>query len=170
MSDRLVIGYSGRPQFESARAALGDVVFVPGGHACDLGVSLAGSHIFTQDEIDRARLGIVNLHLAPLPEYRGRYSAGHALRNGEKEYGVTLHYVDAGIDTGPIIAARRFGIAKHETVDSLRARAFLHGTRLWLEWAPRLIAAALAGQRLPAVAQDESRAHYYDRHSLALLR
>lgn len=165
----IVVGYTGRPQLESCRASLGDVIFVPAGGVCDLGVSIGGSHIFTQEELDRARCGIVNLHFAPLPEYRGRYSAGHALRNGEKEFGATLHYVDAGIDTGPIIASRRFEIAKHETVDTLRARAFMHGTRLWIEWAPRLVEAARNGVRLLATAQDESRAHYYDRHSLALL-
>lgn len=170
MPDRIVIGYTGRPQFESARAMLGDATFVPAGGPCDLGVSLAGSHIFSAEEIAAARCGIVNLHLAPLPQYRGRYSAGHALRNGETEFGVTLHYIDEGIDTGPVIAIRRFAIAKHETVDSLRARAFLHGTWLWCEWAPRLVAAALDGQRVPAVPQDESLAHYYDRASISLLR
>ena len=164
------VAYTGRPELEECRAALGAVEFVPLGSACDLGVSIGGSHIFTAVEIARARCGIVNLHFALLPQYRGRYSAGHALRNGETQYGVTLHYVDKGIDTGPIIAQRVFDIAADETVGSLRTRAFDAGVRLWHDWAPRLVADAALGFRVPSFAQDESKARYYDRASIALLR
>lgn len=154
------VAYTGRPELDG-REALGEVEFRPLGSSCDLGVSIGGSHIFTSDEIARAWCGIVNLHFAPLPQYRGRYSAGHALRNGETWFGVTLHYVDAGIDTGPIIAERLFPI--EPTVDSLRARAFSVGMALWEAWAPRLVDAAKRGERVPSWAQDETKARYYSR-------
>lgn len=73
----------------------------------ELGFSVLGSHIYTPEEIEATPLGIVNLHLAPLPAYRGFYSFSHAIANGEEEFSVTLHYVDEGIDTGPIIATAR---------------------------------------------------------------
>jgi methionyl-tRNA formyltransferase len=168
----ITVVYTGRPELDACRKALrgDDVHFVPLGWPCDLGVSIGGSHIFSQLEIDGARCGIVNLHFAPLPEYRGRYSAGHALRNGERMFGVTLHYVDARIDTGPIIATRPFRIRDGETVDTLRERAFAAGVALFLEYAPRLLDAARHGWMLPSTPQDESRARYYDRASIALLR
>jgi len=132
----------------------------------DLGISAAGTHIFDPKEIDLARCGIVNLHLAPLPEYRGRYSATHAILNREEFYGVALHYVDEGIDTGPIIAEYRFPIVFGATAGHLRARALIEGTRLFALNLPDLLTAAVCGERLPSFSQDESRARYYDRFSL----
>ena len=157
--------YTGRPALDACRDALGDVEFVPLGSPCDLGVSIGGSHIFTVAEINLARSGIVNLHFAPLPAYRGRYSAGHALRNGDPFFGATLHYVDAGIDTGPIIGQRLVAIDAGETVDSLRERAFAAGVTLFESWAPQLVDAASLGKRVPSWRQDETRARYYDRNS-----
>jgi methionyl-tRNA formyltransferase len=170
MPARVVVAYTGRPELDQCRAALGEVDFVPVGSDCDIGVSIAGSHIFTVEEIDRARFGIVNLHCAPLPEFRGRYSAGHALRLGVKQFGVALHYVNEGIDTGPIIALRHFPIEDGETVEGLRAKAFAEGIELFCDWARPLVEAASVGHRLPAYRQDEARARYFDRHSIELLR
>lgn len=162
------VAYLGRLELNHYRAALEPVRFVALG-PCDLGVSIGASHIFTPAEIALARCGIVNLHFAPLPEYRGRWSAGHALRNGDREFGATLHYVDAGIDTGPVIEVRRFPIPDNCTVDELRAMAFETGGQLWATWAPRLVAAAERGERVPAEPQDEALARYYDRASRELL-
>jgi methionyl-tRNA formyltransferase len=162
----IAVWYQGRPELDiRAKLALGTVCFTS--VRPDLGVSIGGSHIYTPAEIAAARFGIVNLHFAPLPQYRGRYSAGHAIANGDAYFGVTLHYVDEGIDTGPTIAQRLFPI--EPTVDALRARAFAVGLDLWDEWAPRIVAAAEAGHRVRSYAQDESRARYYDRHSLGRL-
>lgn len=129
---------------------------------CDLGLSIIGSHIFTADEIARARCGIANLHLAPLPEYRGRYSAAHAINEGAMTFGVTLHYVDEGIDTGPIIAEDRFAFSTRD-VEYLKDAARLVGMRLLRSWLPGLLEAAERGERLPAQPQDESRARYFSR-------
>lgn len=56
---------------------------------------------------------IVNLHNSYLPFYRGMSPISHAIRNGEKFFGVTLHLVDEGIDTGPIIGQKKFNIENH---------------------------------------------------------
>ena len=161
----LTVAYTGRPELAVCRAWLKGNVVDRFDEPFDLGISAAGSHIFPPQEIANARLGIVNLHLAPLPEYRGRYSATHAILNGH-EYGVTIHYIDEGIDTGPIIAERRWPITPIDTAHTLRARAVWEGLRLFATVLPALLAAARAGCRLPAKAQDESRARYFDRFSL----
>lgn len=158
------VAYTGRESLETCWHVLSGlgVEFVEW-DAADLGISAGGSHIFSPAEIAACRHGIVNLHMAPLPHYRGRYSAGHALRNGETYFGATLHYVDAGIDTGPVIAERLFPI-EDDTVESLREKARLTAIELFRSWAPRLMDGPV-----PSWRQDETKARYYDRASLVLL-
>ena len=66
--------------------------------------------IISQEVINSAKLGAINLHFSPLPKYRGVSPIAWALINGEKEYGVTLHFMDPGIDTGDIISQSKFNI------------------------------------------------------------
>lgn len=81
-----------------------------------------------------------NLHLAPLPEYRGFHGPTLAILDGATEYGVTLHWVDAGLDTGPIAYEARFGVYPDDTARSLYSRAEDHGydlvQRLARDWNP----------------------------------
>lgn len=64
--------------------------------------------------------GAMNLHLAPLPWYRGALtSLSFAVLRGEREFGVTLHLMDEGIDTGPILARRDFPLPDDRTVADL---------------------------------------------------
>jgi methionyl-tRNA formyltransferase len=69
------------------------------------------------------RLGTINIHRSLLPRYRGAAPVLWAIRNGDPEIGVTVHRVDDGVDTGPILA-QRGGIPLDEdlTQESLRAR------------------------------------------------
>lgn len=72
-------------------------------------IVLAQSGIVRTSLIARARLGVVNAHPGLLPDYRGIEPALWALHDGAAEcLGSSLHFVDAGIDTGPIISVRRF--------------------------------------------------------------
>ncbi len=65
------------------------------------------------------RIGCVNLHPAPLPEYRGMYPTFWELYNGERKSGVSIHFMNERLDAGPIIATRRFPISPGETIFSL---------------------------------------------------
>ena len=69
---------------------------------------------------------IINLHPAYLPEYPGLHSIERAfedhVQNGRTETGVTVHYVDCGLDSGPIIAQRHVPIYDEDTVDELEER------------------------------------------------
>lgn len=81
----------------------------------DLGISVRYNRIINQNVINSFSLGIVNTHGGILPEYRGSYCNVNAILNGEKEYGVTLHYIDAGIDEGDIIAIKKVDILPDHT-------------------------------------------------------
>jgi hypothetical protein len=100
--------------------------------APDLVVSVLTDHIFTRDEI--AVCPIVNLHPAPLPEYRGCNSYTHAIINNEAQYGVTLHRVDAGIDTGPIIRKHSVPILSDDTGRVLHDRAQVTALAMFRHW------------------------------------
>lgn len=128
-----------------------------------LGFSVLGSRIYTPEEIEATTQGIVNLHLAPLPDYRGFYAFSHAIANGEEHYEVTLHYVDEGIDTGPIIATRE--VLMPDTPQVLAYKAQEAGFKLFAEWAPRVIRAAEHGERVPSTFQPPG-GRYYGRDSL----
>lgn len=62
---------------------------------------------------------IVNIHPSLLPQFPGLDAIGQALRADAKETGVTIHYVDAGMDTGPIIAQETVSITADDTLATL---------------------------------------------------
>lgn len=70
----------------------------------DLGVIIGFPHKLPTKSISQCKHGVINLHFAPLPKYRGSGTLSQAIIRQEKEYGVTFHYVDEKLDTGPIIA------------------------------------------------------------------
>jgi phosphoribosylglycinamide formyltransferase 1 len=65
---------------------------------------------------------IVNIHPALLPAFPGKTPIEDALASGVAETGVTVHWVDEGVDSGPIIAQERVTIAGGETAALLRER------------------------------------------------
>lgn len=103
-----------------------------------------------------AASGAFNIHSGKLPEYRGGHVMMWALINGETESAATLHRVDAGIDTGPVVAEERFAIAWDDDIASLQGKLAVAGTALLTKWWP-----ALADGTAPQTPQDESRACYY---------
>ena len=73
----------------------------------DLLVSILGNQIFKQNIIDLAPKGCINLHTALLPKYRGLMPTFWVLKNNEKYTGVSVFFVDKGIDSGPIIVQKK---------------------------------------------------------------
>ncbi|SEU27306.1 phosphoribosylglycinamide formyltransferase [Paenibacillus sp. NFR01] len=65
---------------------------------------------------------IVNVHPSLLPAFAGKDAIGQALNYGVKVTGVTVHFVDGGMDTGPVIAQRPLAVEPGDTADSLAAR------------------------------------------------
>lgn len=77
---------------------------------CDYLISVQYHEILKEKHITRARKLAVNLHMAPLPEYRGCNQFSLAIIDNKKEFGTTLHQIDTRIDHGGIIAEKRFPI------------------------------------------------------------
>ncbi|GAB3947965.1 hypothetical protein GCM10028805_21200 [Spirosoma harenae] len=76
----------------------------------DLFVSIAGNQIFKQQLLDVATYGCINLHTALLPKYRGLMPSFWVLRHGETHTGVSVFFVDEGIDSGPILVQEKLAI------------------------------------------------------------
>ncbi len=90
--------------------------------APDLLISAGHQYLIAPAEIAVPRLGTVGLHPALLPRYRGSHPLWWALHNHESEAGITLYRLDAGIDTGPILAQRVVPILADDTFRSLYLR------------------------------------------------
>lgn len=87
------------------------------------GILLAGyMRILTPKLIDAYSGKIINLHPAMLPKFPGRHSILDAFEAGASETGVTVHFVDNGIDTGEIIAQEAVPILVNDTIDLLETR------------------------------------------------
>jgi methionyl-tRNA formyltransferase len=85
----------------------------------DLLISIAGNQIFKNPLIELAPQGCLNLHTALLPKYRGLMPSFWVLKNDEKETGVSVFFVDRGIDSGPVIVQKKISITKGMTQSQL---------------------------------------------------
>ncbi|MBQ7199606.1 MAG: hypothetical protein IJS29_10110 [Selenomonadaceae bacterium] len=89
----------------------------------DINVSMSFNQILKRDIINLAPKKFINCHAGALPFYRGRNILNWALINGEKEFGVTVHFVDEGIDTGDIILQNFYPISIQDRYSDLLTRA-----------------------------------------------
>jgi len=85
---------------------------------------------------------IVNIHPSLLPAFAGKDAIGQALEYGVKLTGVTVHFVDGGMDTGPVIAQRAVAVEDGDTADTLAQR--IHEVEY--ELYPEVVAAFAAGR------------------------
>lgn len=90
----------------------------------DLFVSMSFNQIFRTRAINYPPLKTINCHAGKLPFYRGRNILNWALINDEKEFGITVHYVDEGIDTGDIILQRTYAITDEDDYGTLLNTAY----------------------------------------------
>ena len=96
----------------------------------DLILSIFSKEIIPKSIIQIPIIGCVNLHPALLPFYRGISPTFWCLANGEKKTGITLHYIDAGIDTGAIISQKEIDIKEVMTEHALYMRCAKEGAKL----------------------------------------
>lgn len=82
---------------------------------------------------------LFNIHFSLLPAYKGVYMSAWPILNGDKFAGVTLHKIDAGIDTGDIIAQKKFRLSARETCYSLYLMFIKYGTALVIKHIDSLI-------------------------------
>lgn len=103
------------------------------GYSADLFISMSFNQILKKAIIDAAPLGFINCHAGALPFYRGRNPLNWALINDESYFGVTVHYVDEGIDTGDIIVQHKVDILEHDDYASLLEKAFIKCSEVLVE-------------------------------------
>ena len=87
----------------------------------DLLISIAGNEIFKKPLIELAPEGCLNLHTALLPKYRGLMPSFWVLKNGETQTGVSVFYVDEGIDSGPILVQQKIDIGNMSQRELIKA-------------------------------------------------
>ncbi|HMN32134.1 MAG TPA: formyltransferase family protein [Chitinophagaceae bacterium] len=104
--------------------------------------------ILRKKDIEKARITAVNLHMAPLPEYRGCNQFSFAIIDNKKEFGATVHLIDEKIDHGDILFEKRFPIPENCWVEQLYSLTFEASLKLFKESIDDLI-----GQKFTKVPQ-----------------
>jgi len=118
--------------------------------APDLIVVAAYGQILPQTLLDIPRHGCVNVHTSILPRWRGAAPIQWAIAEGDLETGVTIMRMEAGLDTGPMIAVTRTPIGDNDTSVTLHDRLAQLGAKLLLKTLPPYVAGELVPQPQPA--------------------
>ena len=105
--------FSSRESFDQA---LSDLLIK---HEVDLIVLAGFMRILSNSFIEKFNRKIINIHPSLLPKYPGLKTHEKVINNKDKYHGVTIHLVDEGLDSGPIIAQARFEATKYKDIDSL---------------------------------------------------
>jgi methionyl-tRNA formyltransferase len=121
----------------------------------DLIVVAAYGQILRQNVLDLPSYGCINVHASLLPRWRGAAPIQAAILHGDRETGVTIMKMDAGVDTGPILSQRREPIYPDDNAESLGKRLAELGAQLLLETLPDYLEGKLRPQP-----QDENLATY----------
>ena len=105
----------------------------------DLGIVM-GTRILSRTVFSVPRLGCINLHKGEVPSYRGMPPGFWEIYDGCESAGVTVHFVDDGLDTGDVVGSATVPIHPRDTPDSLRKKLDLLGARLLCETVEQIAA------------------------------
>jgi len=107
----------------------------------DLDVLVVAAYglILPQAVLDWPRHGCLNIHASLLPRWRGAAPIARAIEAGDRETGITIMQMDAGLDTGPIVTAERLPVGPRETAGGLHDRLAELGARLVVDTIARLV-------------------------------
>jgi methionyl-tRNA formyltransferase len=122
----------------------------------DLLVSIAANRIFKKQLIGLAPKGCLNLHTALLPKYRGLMPSFWVLRNNEKQTGVSVFFVDEGIDSGPILIQKKIQIG-----DKTWADLIWHTKRIGMQAILEAIESIYRGD-YQLIENDYTKSSYYN--------
>ncbi len=126
----------GRPRLDFDRQVM--ALLAP--YEVDL-ICLAGyMRILSPEFIREYPARILNIHPSLLPDFKGLHAQKQALESGVKVAGCTVHYVDEGLDSGPIIAQGSVPVLPGDTEETLSARILIEEHKLY----PRAIQMAIA--------------------------
>ena len=122
-------------------------------------ITIVSYHSIIKEELI-SKYKIINAHNSPLPKYRGRAPINWAIINGEEETGVTVHFVDNGIDSGDIITQEKVKIDLNDTAINVLKKC--------LPLYPKLISEAvkqIQESTLKPIKQNEDDATYFPRRT-----
>ncbi|MFH1202698.1 MAG: formyltransferase family protein [Candidatus Omnitrophota bacterium] len=122
----------------------------------DIIFCIGSTRIIPPEIIKIPKLGCLNIHPGPLPKYRGRYSTAYSIFNGETYTGVTLHWIEKGIDSGPIIMQRTIRISSEDTARCLYEKFTAEGHKLFVKF----LKIWLSGKKIVSIPQDDHLATY----------
>ncbi len=115
----------------------------------DFALVVAYGRILPEDVLNTPRLGCVNVHGSLLPRFRGAAPIQWAVVGGDKETGVCLMQMDAGMDTGPELSRRVLAIGENETAGELSERLSKLSGQFIREDIPRFVRGELVAQAQP---------------------
>lgn len=104
----------------------------------DLIVTCAYGQIIPRGVLEIPKLGCINVHASLLPKYRGGAPIHHAIMNGDSETGVTIMYMDEGMDTGDMILKKSIPIMDSDTTESMHEKLSILGANLLQEVLPTI--------------------------------
>lgn len=146
---------AGIPVFQPRRIREPASLEMLAGVGAEIYVVVAFGQILPQAVLDLPTHGTLNVHASLLPSWRGAAPIQAAVRAGNKESGVTIMLLDAGLDTGPILSRHAVALAGAETGQSLHDKLSVLGADLLSHTLPRYLAGEIAPQ-----AQDDALATY----------
>lgn len=123
-----------------------------------VGLIMTFPYIISEEILALPPSGFINTHYGLLPRRRGPQPIIRHLLSGDTEAGVTLHKVDAGIDTGPIIMQEKIAIDPTDTYGTLQGKL----AQLSAKPLANLLKILSYGSIIPASPQDESLAEYHE--------
>ena len=126
----------------------------------DLLLNVHSLYLIHGDVVAAPRIGSFNLHPGPLPQYAGLNAPSWAIYNGEERHAVTVHWMEAGVDTGAIAYESWFDLGESDTGLSVSVRCAREGVAL----IERLLdTAGRDPGEIPRTEQELSRRRYYRR-------
>ena len=126
-------------------------------------VNINSTVILPREVLEVPAKGALNMHPGPLPRYAGLHCHQWAIRNGETEFGCTVHHMEPHVDTGNVVHTAQFPISETDTGLSLFTTCMQEGSRIMVEVLDQVI----QGDTLPSTAQDLDQRTLY-RHRDAL--
>lgn len=105
----------------------------------DVIITCAYGQIIKKEILECASIGAFNVHASLLPKYRGGAPIHKALINGEKETGITIMYMDEGMDTGDMISKKVYQIKEDDNVGTLHEKLSKMGSELLKETLPSIL-------------------------------
>ena len=105
----------------------------------DMIITCAYGQILSEEILNIPKLGCFNLHGSLLPKYRGGAPIHYALLNGDEKTGITLMYMDKGMDSGDMIAKEEIKIEDNDNIESLTNKLSIIASKMIIKYLPILI-------------------------------